>query len=592
MTPLSLQRASATLERLAFVARAATGIGFAFDTETPLARVGPLSITTVTALLMAAIGLWFLARLPQVIQSRSKPAFSRRPSRTAVAAALWVIFLLASTLLAPSHRIEAARLFLRLLGGLLAAWAVYDLARTPSGWELIAKMLALGGFAVALLGLGEAANWEPVIAWLRDFKYNPLYFGQVHRISSTLNHPNTAAMALELTLPLLLAWTLTTPRCWLCALLVAGLIASLAALALTLSRGGIVASLIVFALTAALAVRAQARPWAYSAIAIVSGAAVAGGLILLLNPFLLVRVISEGSDELWYRAVYQVPERLMAQPGETLSVTVRLTNSGLSTWQAAGSQPYHLSYHVLSAADEHIVAYGGLRTSLPTDVPPQATLAVTAQIMSPSELGDYQIAWDMIQEGVTWFSRKGQPPALTSLNVSGAPIASAPLPTSDMLEENAAVSQSRFALWQAALRTALDYPLLGVGLRNFHLYFPQAAGLDQEVFHAHSIYFEWLADTGFLGLFAFLWFSWELARVAVETTRRVVSTVRLWWLAVSASLLVWYLHGVVDFFYTTSTYVAFCLLVGLLLSLRRAVAESAREGFTLVRMANRAPEIS
>jgi hypothetical protein len=443
-------------------------------------------------------------------------------------------------------------------------------------------MIGLAGLVVSAIGLLEAADVQPVRAWLANFRYGDTYFGDVYRVSSTLVHPNTAAMALELTLPIVLAWALTTRRRWLRAALVAGLFVELVTLALTLSRGGAIALLISLALTGALAVRFRVRPWVSSSLTAGGGAIFVVVLTLVLNPSLIVRLTSESGNAEWYRAEYQVPASLEARPGAALSVPVEVTNRGLAVWQTAGNRPFNLSYHltnfsptqtaqvgIVQASSDDAIMYSGVRTPLPTDVPPNSSVRLSAQVAAPPNPGDYVIEWDMIQEGVTWFSRKGQAPGLTRLKVQGEPVAVTPLPQNGPKEGTASADASRLTVWMTALQVAVRHTLLGVGPYNFRWYLQDNA-VSETAYHANSAYFEMLADTGFLGFAAFVWLLWAFARAAWKAAKKLSpedSTSHIWWLALATSVLAWLAHGTVDFFYANATFTGLALIAGLLLGL-------------------------
>lgn len=71
---------------------------------------------------------------------------------------------------------------------------------------------------------------------------------------------------------------------------------------------------------------------------------------------------------------------------------------------------------------------------------------------------------------------------------------------------------SRFEIWDGAMRMWQDHPA-GVGLRRFPEYIGQYSP-DYANRDAHSTYFLLLAETGPLGLIAFLWLLWRLVVLA------------------------------------------------------------------------------
>jgi hypothetical protein len=255
-----------------------------------------------------------------------------------------------------------------------------------------------------------------------------------------------------------------------------------------------------------------------------------------------------------------------------------LTNVGQRTWQAEGDQAFHLSYHLATVAAGMRIGlqYEGQRTMLPHDVPPGQSVSVVAAVITPPESGDYLIEWDMVQEGVTWFSAKGASEASTSLFLGGDPGSEASsfavTPFDDALPPQPI--PGRLMLWKAALQIALTHPVLGVGPDNFrHVYGAYLGRVEWDTYiHANNLYLEALADTGVVGLLAFLLMSWMLARAAWRRFgQHLPDALWLWQLALIGALLAWYLHGFVDFFYEfTPANTLFWIVVGLSVSTWRA----------------------
>jgi O-antigen ligase len=223
------------LDRLAFATVVVLALGFGLG---DIAQVTPLDVEVlngVRGLLPLGIGLALVA----TVARGSWPAF---PHRLAMPAAAWLAVLVLSALLAPADRLAAVASLERPASGALLAWAVYDLCRCPRRWSAVARALALGGLAIALIGLAEAGGVPGVRSWLAALHEGAIPIGDVPRIASTLSHPNEAAMLLELSLPLVVAWSWTTSPRWRTPLALAAL-GNLLALVLTFSRAGIVAGL-------------------------------------------------------------------------------------------------------------------------------------------------------------------------------------------------------------------------------------------------------------------------------------------------------------------------------------------------------------
>jgi SAM-dependent methyltransferase len=64
------------------------------------------------------------------------------------------------------------------------------------------------------------------------------------------------------------------------------------------------------------------------------------------------------------------------------------------------------SYHWLDARGAMAVE-DGVRTPLPRPLAPGETLAMTLTVTAPASAGRYTLAVDLVEEGVTWFSRAG-----------------------------------------------------------------------------------------------------------------------------------------------------------------------------------------
>ncbi len=83
----------------------------------------------------------------------------------------------------------------------------------------------------------------------------------------------------------------------------------------------------------------------------------------------------------------------------------------------------------------------------------------------------------------------------------------------------------RLAMWQAALGMIHDRPLLGHGLNTFMAnYLDYWVGGERQPRYAHNCYLQVAAETGLIGLTAFLFLLWETARWIVTGWRRMAST--------------------------------------------------------------------
>jgi uncharacterized protein YcfL len=97
------------------------------------------------------------------------------------------------------------------------------------------------------------------------------------------------------------------------------------------------------------------------------------------------------------------------EPNETVTGTVTVQNIGAKTWNASGEAPVRLGYHWYDANGEavELAAYPG-NFSLRQDVPPQGMATFeNVVVRAPIPQDKYKLAFDLVHEGVTWFSAAG-----------------------------------------------------------------------------------------------------------------------------------------------------------------------------------------
>jgi hypothetical protein len=109
-----------------------------------------------------------------------------------------------------------------------------------------------------------------------------------------------------------------------------------------------------------------------------------------------------------YRATFlsqNTPACVMA--GDTLSVSFRLRNDGAMTWVYGGSNPFRLGSHWYDANGREVLVAIGYHNDLPGDVAPGSEVQLVAKTMTPDTPGRYRLRWEMVHEGVTWFTHQG-----------------------------------------------------------------------------------------------------------------------------------------------------------------------------------------
>jgi hypothetical protein len=92
------------------------------------------------------------------------------------------------------------------------------------------------------------------------------------------------------------------------------------------------------------------------------------------------------------------------EAGRTYSSRLLIRNAGTTRWVAGGG--IRISYHWKSP-DGSVIVGDGERTLLPTDVEPGQSVTVCATLLVPERPGPARLEWDMVQEGVAWFSAGG-----------------------------------------------------------------------------------------------------------------------------------------------------------------------------------------
>ena len=108
--------------------------------------------------------------------------------------------------------------------------------------------------------------------------------------------------------------------------------------------------------------------------------------------------------------------------GERSTAAIEIRNTGTETWTP--SDNVKLSYHWLRASGD-LVVRDGERTELPGPVAPGDSVRLCARVVAPREPGDYLIEWEMVREGVGWFSNTNRPARLVvSVSAPGQPRAS------------------------------------------------------------------------------------------------------------------------------------------------------------------------
>ena len=113
--------------------------------------------------------------------------------------------------------------------------------------------------------------------------------------------------------------------------------------------------------------------------------------------------------------VDSVPEA--AKAGTKLKLPVKVKNTSDEIWPAKGPESVRLSYHWLDAGTSKSVVWDGKRTFLSKDVAPAEEVVIDAMVETPPTKGNYILEFDLVQEKVAWFGKKGSPTARFNITV-------------------------------------------------------------------------------------------------------------------------------------------------------------------------------
>lgn len=121
-------------------------------------------------------------------------------------------------------------------------------------------------------------------------------------------------------------------------------------------------------------------------------------------------------------------------------------------------------------------------------------------------------------------------------------IAASIFPRVDLMTEG---FESRFGLWNIALRQINKNPFVGTGLYTYHNYIPvNAPSTYTSAYHAHNIFINYWLETGLPGVLSF---AWILVSVGIRSIRSLIgSPFKPYLASVIAILAITFIHGLTD----------------------------------------------
>lgn len=100
-----------------------------------------------------------------------------------------------------------------------------------------------------------------------------------------------------------------------------------------------------------------------------------------------------------------------------ITLPIDIYNTGRFSWRPGET---FLSYHIYDRAG-NAINWEGARTPLPNEISPGGSVRLNATINAFNTPGDYTIRWDMVHEGVTWFSSQGVPTRNQDISILDLP---------------------------------------------------------------------------------------------------------------------------------------------------------------------------
>jgi hypothetical protein len=142
-------------------------------------------------------------------------------------------------------------------------------------------------------------------------------------------------------------------------------------------------------------------------------------LILIYNAHIASTYYTDISKQVpvQYKAeIISQTDRITANAGQIISFKLRLINEGSFVWGSSGNNPVNLSYHLFNGNGE-LLKFDNERFAIPGEIPYKYFVDISPQLKVPNKKGSYILEFDLVREGVTWFSQKGSPTLKITLDV-------------------------------------------------------------------------------------------------------------------------------------------------------------------------------
>jgi tRNA (mo5U34)-methyltransferase len=110
------------------------------------------------------------------------------------------------------------------------------------------------------------------------------------------------------------------------------------------------------------------------------------------------------------------------RPGDEVTYRLHVENQGSASWRARGEQGTYegavrLGSHLVPPDDLDVPVWDFGRADLDAEVAPGGQTSIDIVMRAPERPGVYQVEFDMVAEGVTWFEDRGSPVIRSDLRV-------------------------------------------------------------------------------------------------------------------------------------------------------------------------------
>ena len=539
--------------------------------------------TSLKLQLILFLGCWIVMKMVEAATSSGSILHELSPSlppRLLLASFLYIVSQAVAAMLATEFRFNAAKASVKSLLGVVMLIAAADLsrrgtARRHTGVRLLIA-LSIAGFCTAAIGLGEHAGIRFFDSITQIFQSSDHLVGGRVRFKSTMENPNTAAHFFVASLAAAIALAVRpasgshrSPGLWFTAAAV-----QVPAVFLTYSRGAM-GSAILALLTVMWVFRDSfVKKWWKLAVAgtVVVLLAATGNAVRLRYAAGETEDPAAGRRSAHYALPVTDPVRYLS-PGQEYREIIVVQNDSSTAWEG---KRFGVAYRWYSFATEKATALteGAIFGS---DLLPGEERKVEVILKTPSEEGEYTFVWfisrrhSYIEEIESSFS------TAQIIIIHDSKNGPAPLPTGEASRVGKLLQQerdaqgrnlvpSRWNLWRAALKMFRERPWFGSGPDSFRLlkwkYMDIPAG-DNTIL-ANSLYLEFLAGSGIIGLLSLLWLLFEMGRALWANLRQAVSPAdRVTIFYGITYFLAFLLHGTVDYFLKfTPTFLLFWISLG------------------------------